>query len=291
MRKAFREDEEAAFAAADLSDEERDLIRRRDWIGMIRYGVIFFMLEKLGAVTGVGNIHIYAAMKGLSVEDFQKTRNAPGALYSVAGRDRRDLAWTPRPTRRGPEPRHRFQEIAITTTGGDPMKHTFCAVALACLAATGAHAQVTMYGNLDIPVEYLTNAPAGSLLRLPGLTGSVPSRLGFRGTEDLGGGLRAVFTMEMGISADNGSLNQGGRAFGRQALVGVGGPWGTVSLGGSTRCCSGRNSMPTSWGPTCSARRRSTTTCRTRAWTTRSPGAARSAASTSAPPTAPAVTR
>jgi len=77
---------------ADLTDEERDLIRRRDWIGMIQYGVIFFMLEKLGAVTGVGNIHIYAAMKGMSVEDFQKTRNAQ-VLYSVAGKDDSKKTW------------------------------------------------------------------------------------------------------------------------------------------------------------------------------------------------------
>jgi gallate dioxygenase len=87
VRKAFKADEEATLAAADLSDEERDLIRRRDWIGMIRYGVIFFMLEKLGAVTGVGNIHIYAAMKGMSVEDFQKTRNA-AITYGVGGKEK-----------------------------------------------------------------------------------------------------------------------------------------------------------------------------------------------------------
>jgi len=36
-------------------------------------------------VVGVSNLHIYAAMRGESLEDFQKTRNAPGALYSVAG--------------------------------------------------------------------------------------------------------------------------------------------------------------------------------------------------------------
>lgn len=84
MRKQFRDDEDAMLAEADLSDEERSLIRNRDWIGMIRYGAIFFQLEKLGAVTGVGNIHIYAAMKGLSVDDFQKTRNA-AITYSVAG--------------------------------------------------------------------------------------------------------------------------------------------------------------------------------------------------------------
>jgi gallate dioxygenase len=54
---------------------------------MIHYGVSFFMLEKLGAVVGVSNLHIYAAMRGQTLEEFQKTRNAPGALYSVAGSD------------------------------------------------------------------------------------------------------------------------------------------------------------------------------------------------------------
>jgi gallate dioxygenase len=86
MRSKFRADEEATMAEAGLSDEERRLVRTRDWIGMIHYGVIFFMLEKLGAVTGVGNIHIYAAMKGMSVEDFQKTRNA-AITYGVAGKE------------------------------------------------------------------------------------------------------------------------------------------------------------------------------------------------------------
>ncbi|HEX7709634.1 MAG TPA: gallate dioxygenase [Sphingomonadaceae bacterium] len=86
VRQAFREDEEKCLAQADLTDEERDLIRRRDWIGMIHYGVIFFMLEKLGAVTGVGNIHIYAAFKGMSVDDFQKTRNA-AITYGVGGKE------------------------------------------------------------------------------------------------------------------------------------------------------------------------------------------------------------
>jgi gallate dioxygenase len=76
-----------------LSEQERDLIRRRDWRGMMHYGVIFFMLEKLGAVTGVSNLHIYAAMRGETLETFQRTRNAPGALYSVAGKDATHLGW------------------------------------------------------------------------------------------------------------------------------------------------------------------------------------------------------
>ena len=92
-RTAFLADPEAAFEAAGLTEEERDLVRRRDWRGMIHYGVIFFMLEKLGVVVGVSNLHIYAAMRGQSLEEFQKTRNAPGALYSVAGAETKGLAW------------------------------------------------------------------------------------------------------------------------------------------------------------------------------------------------------
>jgi gallate dioxygenase len=51
------------------------------------------MLEKLGAVIGVSNLHIYAAMRGESLEEFQKTRNAQIA-YSVAGKETSgNLAW------------------------------------------------------------------------------------------------------------------------------------------------------------------------------------------------------
>jgi gallate dioxygenase len=92
-RRHFLSDPEVAFAAAGLTEEERDMVRRRDWRALIHYGVIFFMLEKLGAVVGVSNLHIYAAMRGQSLDDFQKTRNAPGALYSVAGNDGGKLAW------------------------------------------------------------------------------------------------------------------------------------------------------------------------------------------------------
>jgi gallate dioxygenase len=92
-REAFLGDPEASFAAAGLTEEERDLIRRRDWRGLMHYGAIFFVLEKLGAVTGVSNLHIYAAMRGETLEAFQRTRNAPGALYSVAGKGAGSLSW------------------------------------------------------------------------------------------------------------------------------------------------------------------------------------------------------
>ena len=82
-RARFLADEAGELAAADLSEGERDLIRRRDWRGLIHHGAIFFLLEKLGAVSGVSNLHIYAAMRGETLEDFQKTRNQQ-VIYSVA---------------------------------------------------------------------------------------------------------------------------------------------------------------------------------------------------------------
>jgi len=93
VRAAFLADPEAAFERAGLTEVERDMVRRRDWRAMIHHGVIFFMLEKLGAVVGVSNLHIYAAMRGESLEAFQRTRNAPNALYSVAGKDAGSLGW------------------------------------------------------------------------------------------------------------------------------------------------------------------------------------------------------
>jgi gallate dioxygenase len=92
-RQQFLADPETAFEESQLTEEERDMIRRRDWRALIHYGAIFFVLEKLGAVVGVSNLHIYAAMRGETLEEFQKTRNAPGALYSVAGTDAAQPGW------------------------------------------------------------------------------------------------------------------------------------------------------------------------------------------------------
>jgi gallate dioxygenase len=91
-RARFRGEQESLFEEAGLTPEERHLVRTLDWRGMIHYGVSFFMLEKLGAVVGVSNLHIYAAMRGETLDDFRKTRNAPGALYSVAGREVTDAS-------------------------------------------------------------------------------------------------------------------------------------------------------------------------------------------------------
>jgi gallate dioxygenase len=84
-RQRFLETPEVLFEEHQLTDEERRLVSERDWQGLIRYGAIFFLLEKLGAVVGVSNLHIYSAMKGLSLEAFQQTRNQQ-VTYSVAGK-------------------------------------------------------------------------------------------------------------------------------------------------------------------------------------------------------------
>lgn len=84
-RERFLTDQKAMFAENKLTDEEQKLLRELDWRGMIHYGVSFFLLEKLGAVVGVSNLHIYSAMRGETLEEFQKTRNQQ-VLYSVAGK-------------------------------------------------------------------------------------------------------------------------------------------------------------------------------------------------------------
>ncbi|MFC0381217.1 hypothetical protein [Chromohalobacter israelensis] len=79
----------------DTSSQTHDLVLQRlvrqAKQGMIHYGVIFFLLEKLGAVIGTSNLHIYAAMRGESLEEFQKTRNQQ-VTYSVARRRDTDEA-------------------------------------------------------------------------------------------------------------------------------------------------------------------------------------------------------
>ncbi|AOJ94640.1 porin [Burkholderia multivorans] len=117
------------------------------------------------------------------------------------------------------------------------MKHTKALLAAgACaLAATGAHAQssVTLYGIVDTGVEFVTHANAAGdhVVRMPAVTGEMPSRWGIRGNEDLGGGYQAVFVLESGFNVRGGDLGQGGRLFGRQAFVGLKGGFGTLAFG------------------------------------------------------------
>ena len=114
------------------------------------------------------------------------------------------------------------------------MKKTLLALAAIATASGAAHAQtnVTVYGLVDTGVEYTTNANAAknSVWRLTS-GGQNTSRFGFKGTEDLGGGLKAVFQLEGGFFADTGAID--GQLFKRQANVGLEGGFGRVVLGRS----------------------------------------------------------
>lgn len=93
--------------------------------------------------------------------------------------------------------------------------------ALAALAFSAqAQSSVTIYGILDMGLTHISDEVGRSETRLAD-GANYGNRLGFRGTEDLGGGLRALFNLEMGFSLKTGQLGQGGRAFGRQSWVGL----------------------------------------------------------------------
>ena len=107
-------------------------------------------------------------------------------------------------------------------------------IALAVLATSGAamaQSSVTLYGIADI---WAGNIKASEVAANPsGVTkvdsgGVSTSRWGLKGAEDLGGGLKAIFTLEQGFKADDGTATAG---FNRQAFVGVEGGFGTLVLG------------------------------------------------------------
>lgn len=124
-----------------------------------------------------------------------------------------------------------------------------------CLAAAGAaHAEnsVTIYGILDNGIEFINNQPSGShsVTRMTS-GGQAGSRWGFRGNEDLGGGSSAFFVLESGLSMDSGSLQQGGRLFGRLAYVGIETPYGLVSSAAIAMPSSTWQFHSTRWSTTC----------------------------------------
>jgi len=111
------------------------------------------------------------------------------------------------------------------------MKYTATTL-LALAACCSAHAQsgVKIYGVVDAGLVFERDAPAGNTANVSSGVAS-GSRLGFKGTEDLGNGLSAGFVIESGFSIDNGASGQGGLTFGRQSFVSLASPFGTVSAG------------------------------------------------------------
>lgn len=105
-------------------------------------------------------------------------------------------------------------------------------IALAAVAASGAamaQSSVTLYGVVDTSVGYVKGEESVSGLLN---NGAATSRLGFRGVEDLGNGLKAEFVLEGAVNPDDGSAGANGSFdFKRQSTVGLSGEFGQVRLG------------------------------------------------------------
>lgn len=101
--------------------------------------------------------------------------------------------------------------------------------ALVFAGAAVAQSSVTVFGVVDNNIGW-GKGSLTSVKRL-GTGGYLGSRLGFRGTEDLGGGLRAMFVLEHGFNSDDGTAAAAATFFNRQSYVGLAGPWGELSLG------------------------------------------------------------
>jgi predicted porin len=111
-------------------------------------------------------------------------------------------------------------------------RKTLFAACAATMAASPAMAQtsVQIYGSVDAGLSIVSNEQGHGDSRVDSGNRS-PDRFGFRGTEELGNGLKALFTIESGFNVDNGTLKKSTTLFNRRAMVGLQGGFGTVSLG------------------------------------------------------------
>ncbi|MBK4738452.1 porin [Noviherbaspirillum pedocola] len=115
------------------------------------------------------------------------------------------------------------------------MKKTLLAIALlGAYAGAQAQTNVTIYGSFDGGIRYQNHQDAAGHSRITmGSNGTYNSnRLGFKGIEDLGGGLNAHFTLEAGFNNGSGALNNtNNQLFERSAFIGLGSQWGSLDLG------------------------------------------------------------
>jgi len=79
-REAFKQDEEAFLSRFKLSEAEKQLVRARDFKGLIEAGLNIYLMLKLGSATGNSLYRMGAQMRGESYEAFLKTRNISGAV-------------------------------------------------------------------------------------------------------------------------------------------------------------------------------------------------------------------
>jgi len=79
-REAFKRDEEAFMARFELTEEERNLIRKRDFEGLIEAGMNIYAMLKIGSATGNSLYRMGAQMRGETYEEFLATRNMKDAV-------------------------------------------------------------------------------------------------------------------------------------------------------------------------------------------------------------------
>jgi predicted porin len=105
-----------------------------------------------------------------------------------------------------------------------------CAVSGIVLSSAHAQSSVTLYGVADAGLAFTSNAAGAHQYAMAGGTNGA-NRWGLTGTEDLGGGLRALFTIEGGYLIGTGKMGINGTEFGRQSFVGLASNYGTLTLG------------------------------------------------------------
>ncbi len=119
------------------------------------------------------------------------------------------------------------------------MKKSLTALAvLGVFAGSAMAADVTLYGAIDTGLEYIHNKTtdfAGDSVKEDKFDmqngWDTPSCWGLKGSEDLGNGYKVSFKLESGFSSDDGTMNQSGRLFGREAGLTLSGPFGSVAFG------------------------------------------------------------
>lgn len=123
------------------------------------------------------------------------------------------------------------QYMHLRRQNGLNTKQSLVLAALAVASSAWSQTRVDIYGTVDTFVQSARSGP-NHLTRVED-GGSAASRIAFRGSEDLGGGLRAGFLLEAGFSPDTGlgTLPGPGIAFTRQSFVGLANSWGSVDLG------------------------------------------------------------
>lgn len=118
------------------------------------------------------------------------------------------------------------------------MKKTAYAMAVLALIGSGsayAQSSVTAYGLIDTGITYTSKVGATNGSRFSADSGDqAASRIGFKGVEDLGGGLSAIFNVENGFATDTGAMSTPNTLFDRKSVVGLSGGFGTVTIGRQT---------------------------------------------------------